>query len=265
MTLLSFAVSLSIFAVPGVSTAMAVAYGSAVICSLAVMSGWGFFLVLKRTRQEHTLFYPVHIMKTVGREYRIPNLRSIAAAAILAVIPAAGSIVGEIAYPPLPQPASVTGISSFSWEDLELLSMANHVRELPDIADYLSHRAYQEGLRYGRAYDFPYREEPVVLTRYGTSAGRIVARGETVLVFDDAWFDEVITGMRLEPLAAMLLSHGVPAGTRIETPVEGPSPAVLIIMNVLTALVILGYRIDLTAYGIYGTRSIALRRKRQAA
>ena len=69
-------------------------------------------------------------------------------------------------------------------------------RELPDLADYLAHRAFQEGFPYGRRYGFPVPGETVDLVHVTERPdGSYVSRPETIVRFDDAWFDEALASV----------------------------------------------------------------------
>ncbi len=106
----------------------------------------------------------------------------------------------------------VVAASGFAYDALAELSEARTDRGLPDIADYLSHRAYQEGLLYGRGFGFPGRNEVVALERFRQEAdGSYAGFSDPVLVFDAAWF---ATALEDPPagIASMLVGIGRPAG-----------------------------------------------------
>jgi hypothetical protein len=76
------------------------------------------------------------------------------------------------------------------WAERGLRASGSEKR-LPDLADYLAHRAYQEGLLYGREYEFPRRDETVELTRFRHEPdGSYSSFTEPVLTYDGAWVDQ---------------------------------------------------------------------------
>ncbi|MFW6292384.1 MAG: hypothetical protein ACOC7V_08660, partial [Spirochaetota bacterium] len=110
---------------------------------------------------------------------------------------------------PVAQPVSG---GELGYETLRSLWHTEQRRSLPDLADYLAHRAFQEGLVYGRSYGFPEPGEPVELTRFREQPdGSYSSYRESVLVFDEAW---VAHALETAPtgIARMLVGLGVAAG-----------------------------------------------------
>ncbi len=171
-------------------------------------------LSLARRRHDagHRPFVPLSIIPgrlsgVVGRPWA--RVGSLLLPFLLLLPPVVDGTVGGPGVSPTPKPAAGRG---FSHDDLAELAAARQEDALPDLSDYLAHRAYQEGLLYGRAFGFPGRDEEVTLERFRQEAdGAYAGFTEAVLVFDAAWIAAVLE----DPPAgvtAMLAGVGRPAG-----------------------------------------------------
>ena len=138
---------------------------------------------------------------------------------------------------------------------------------LPDLADYLTHRAYQDSLLYSREWIFPVQESAVTLSSYSEENGRVVSRESRVISFDSQWFDGVIADAAIDGLGGMLLAQGGDVAVSRRNS-EGHSgqrvlkPAAVAVLITIPLVYLLP---SLTTYYLYGMRNLALRRKRQTA
>lgn len=86
---------------------------------------------------------------------------------------------------------------------------------LPDVADYLAHRAFQESFIYGGTYRVPAPDEEIVIERFNLAEnGSLVAYEEPVLTFDQRWVDAALD----EPpdgLVSLLAADNAPAGVAL--------------------------------------------------
>ena len=147
---------------------------------------------------DHELFVPVSILPgrtpfSGRRPLRMSALPLAALAAALVVLPPLAHRFLPRFAAPAPMPVPVAGAVDYSPESLEVLWNADQPGSLPDISDYLAHRAYQEGLTYGREYGFPASGERVTISRFSVNEDGTYSRfGEDVLVFDTGWREHAI-------------------------------------------------------------------------
>lgn len=133
---------------------------------------------------DHTPFEPLLLMDGVAGDGGARR-RSVAAIAIVLVLAplsidslaGAGGMVR-----PVPTARGELTASGLGY-------LAGTSSGLPDMSDYLAHKAYQYGFVYGREYGLPIPGETVDLARVAPQAdGSYETRFESVLQFDDEWF-----------------------------------------------------------------------------
>ena len=115
--------------------------------------------------------------------------------------------------------------------------------ELPVLADYVAHVAYQEALPFGRSYALPAPDERVTVTRYVRTAGggRLLPEEEEVLRFSDEWLRATLAAAPPASVAALLIAHGRPVAARVTLPERPPQgvhltwAAAMIALGVLIA------------------------------
>jgi hypothetical protein len=107
-----------------------------------------------------------------------------------------------------PAPLAVKGIDGLDLGDLHRLWLAGQNGDLPNLADYAAHMAYQRALEYGLPYRFP--EGDVTTSSFSrTDDGRRVVRTEEVVLrFDQAWLDDLIRSVDPNSIEGMLLDQG---------------------------------------------------------
>ena len=171
-------------------------------------------LSLAQTRSDagHSPFIPLSIIPNrlsavVGRPWA--RIGTLFLPFLLILPPLADVPAPSTGASPVPRVDSAPG---FAYEDLVRLSETRAERGLPDIADFLSHRAHQEGLLYGREFGFPRRDEEVVLERFRQEAdGSYSGFPDAVLVFDAEWFAAALADPPAG-ITTMLMGIGRPAG-----------------------------------------------------
>lgn len=187
-------------------------------------------------RQQHTLFFPVSM-----RWNRRPNRKLLIGVGFLilslAVLPAATALYsseGRRLQVEYPQPVSEgTRFEGFGWSGmsgfnklvknkgtLKNTGVLQNGRGLPDLADYLSHRAFQEGYFYGRKYGFPQQNEEIVLQVFEKEETGVVGREKVVGMFTEKWYKDIITEASKNGVTRILLSQGGPSRV---VPGEGKS------------------------------------------
>jgi hypothetical protein len=137
---------------------------------------------------DHKPFLPVTLVDHA--ENRLSRARLLTFAVLVLVLPPIGNLLvpGSSADHPV-----VHRIGDLTPASLMALWSTTEPRELPDLADYLAHRAFQEGFPYGREYGFPVPGETVDLVHFTERPdGSYESSPEVVVSFDDAWFDQSI-------------------------------------------------------------------------
>ena len=186
-----------------------------VVATAGAASGLVAVLAKPRGRAdpEHRPFVPVSIIarsaaQVVGRTW--VRLGLLALPLLLVVPPLLDAVVpGGIAARPIPQPVRGDGLGP---EALRVLWYGEERGALPDLADYLAHRAFQEGLVYGRPYGFPETGETVELTRFREQPdGSYSSYREAVLVYDDEWVSRALESAP-SGITSMLVGLGRAAG-----------------------------------------------------
>jgi hypothetical protein len=111
----------------------------------------------------------------------------------------------------VPRPAE-SGFGPISFENVGRLWDSRRQGDLVAIDDYLAHRAYQQGLTYGRGYFPPVEGEALTLSRFReTDSGAYAQYAEEVAVFDDNW---LLTALADPPdgIPSLLVSQAKVAG-----------------------------------------------------
>ncbi len=163
---------------------------------VTVSAAYGFFIYFQRERQIHRLFIPVSILKEdfwnrfKGKFSNFVILRL----AFLVLLPAAVVLMfaGRDNFY-VPRPEKLRNVHSFSWESLYRLYLLSDESMLPDMSDYVSHRAYQETYAYGSEYHFPLENSSIVLSTFSREGDRLVKAEKTVHTFDGEWLHSVLS------------------------------------------------------------------------
>ena len=148
----------------------------------------------------------------------------------------------------VPRPVALRGAGSaedgagFTLSGLRAAGLAEP-GELPVLADYVAHVAYQEALPFGRSYALPAPDERVTVTRYVRTAGggRLLPEEEEVLRFSDEWLRATLAAAPPASVAALLIAHGRPVAARVTLPERPPQgvhltwAAAMIALGVLIA------------------------------
>jgi hypothetical protein len=96
-----------------------------------------------------------------------------------------------------------------------LMSMKSE-KSFPDISDFLTHRAFQQGFEYGTTYDFPVNKK-VTLPYFSVDANGthvISKKNLTLVTFDNAWFMRELGAVKPDSLEKMLIEQ--PGLVRVE-------------------------------------------------
>jgi len=169
-----------------------------------------------RKGERDTRFDPVTIVRRRrGMSFSLGiRARSRLPLAVLVLLtPILFACLGLLRMTALPTPHGGGASRSMSWEALQDMAAMTDVQAgLPDIAQYVLHCAYQEGLPFGRARVFPSSGERVQILEYlplADSPG-VVSRLRTVKVYDERWVERTLAAAPPGSLERMLLRQGRP-------------------------------------------------------
>ena len=165
------------------------------------------------------------------------------------------------------KPAVVRSPEAITSESLAILSKSRVEDRLPDISDYLIHRAFQDSLLYGREWVYPVENSSVTILRYREENGTVMVEESRVISFDSAWFDQVISDAAADGLGGLLMAQGGDVAVRYRTAGEPPLLKVLkpVAVAALVMIPLIFLWPSLTSIYFYGMRILPLRRKRQTA
>ncbi len=167
-------------------------------------------------RQGRSVFEPVPIVRpSADRHPRLPAA-PLAASVLLVLCALAPLARREL----LPVPSFVPGAREYSWKSLAALVGFRGPSSLPDLADLVTHEAYQETIAFGRAWKLPVSGERVYAREFITSraTGTIAERLRTVKVFDQAWLESVRTRAVAGSLESMLFAQRRPVVVAMRGP-----------------------------------------------
>jgi hypothetical protein len=156
------------------------------------------------------------------------------------------------------------GNDGLSWRSLRALSDYADSGGIPNLADYLTHQAFQESLIFGRPYKFPAPGERILISDYRVDPqdARVQKTYRVVKLFKESWLYSNLDAASPGSVARLLADQGF-AGTVEIAPADDPVSrygiSVLIIILFLMQFLVPRY-LDLTASTLYATRSLTLRR-----
>lgn len=196
------------------------------LASGLLAAGSGALLQISRRRMEHRAFLPITILSSPPRSERIAGRRRIMILAALVLVSYAVPGITESGQGyPVPVPVRLQDAPDFSWESLAALSGREDSGSLPDLADYLTHMACQEGFLYGREALFPRPNESIEVLRFLERDGEIFPRSDRVKQFTDLWYEDIMADASKQGITALLLDQDYPAGVttcRIKTQASFP-------------------------------------------
>lgn len=172
-------------------------------------------LQLRVLGRGHRPFLPVSLRPDPPRRDGAATGRLALRMAVLMVLGLLPALLGGLqGSPPIPQPVEI-GEGRMTLPDIR--ELRERPGALPDISDYLAHRAFQEGLMYDRAYGFPGENETITLSEYRSEEGSMRARERVVLSFDEEWLQQTLAQVPADRPAALFVTQGVPAGVEMRS------------------------------------------------
>jgi hypothetical protein len=195
---------------------------------------YGFHNYLSR-RQLHSLFVPVSItvkrrMSGAAIRLRLAVFLAVAGILPLVLISVAGANSAVQAEFPMPETAGRGGDVPISWEQLYRAAQRQNSttgdntanagtagRQLPDLTDYVKHRAFQAGYFYGRSYSFPAPGEKITIPVYRREGIEVFTRDKVVKMFTDEWYKDIIGFAYNNGVPRLLLEQGMPVQVHVGT------------------------------------------------
>jgi hypothetical protein len=215
----------------------------------------------------HPVFRAQPILSGLVRREPWLNRRRILDLALVAIVTASVGTIAVVrrgASPPYYVPLPIHGAGdAISWRALEKLASASSPLEPPTLADYLSHRAYQEGLPFGRRYGLPTAGERITISRYlaGSRGPEIIRTHRVVKRFQATWLQETLAAVEVGSVERLLLDQGFATRVVVRRPSLAPATVLAAIaVGLFLAAWLLGRDFRLTAPRLYVTTSLTLRR-----
>ncbi len=221
-----------------------------------------------RSRTAHPIFRPRSVLPYRFRPFSGRKLTGtvLALATMLVVVDSTLTRIGNIG---VPVPRGSHTAKNYSWGELEKLYYERGGRDLPSIADYVAHAAYQQSIYATRDYGFPIDGRTVEIGTYRRLDGRIIRTDRVLEVFDSIWFLSVLSEARSGGVTRMLLSQRRPViGARIDAPGWGRIIGAVAVVGVGLLCFFLTWTqsgASLTAVFFYGMRNSLHRRRHQIA
>lgn len=106
--------------------------------------------------------------------------------------------------------------AAFSWAGLSRLPLTNGSDGLPDLADFVAHRAFQESLGFHRPYRLPQPDERLYLSTYlpARDGKAMLMSSRVVKRFSDSWLRLTLASAPPGSLERLLLDQGRAAEVR---------------------------------------------------
>jgi len=243
---------------------------------------------MSRARSFHDVFQPLPIRKahrTKARPHRLPaaGLLLVAAVGFPLFLRLTEKNGLEAPRPVLPAAATARDGGGFSWRGITALNQGalgptdlsgRKPNTLPNLADYLAHRAFQEGLVFGRTYRLPTPGERLTLSYYlvHPETREVVKTSRVVKRYQSAWLGQTLARVRASDVEGMLVAQGEPVIVITQTEhlnlrqAFPPLKQLLVLVYLLVYLLAAAFLPDiyLTAYFLYGMRRILIRRNQHA-
>ncbi len=177
----------------------------------AALFGYIFFQQGFRT---HKLFSPV-VIKERWKCFKINEVYAVGLFFILFLI---APFVYWISFTgknlTVAEPYAVVGKAALSYQTLQELNAVRGDSTLPDLSDYLSHRAFLDSFMYGGSFALPPKGSSVSLSVFRTSEGFALRENSTIKLFTDSWYKRIMGSVSKSTIPGMLLKQGAPLGVR---------------------------------------------------
>jgi hypothetical protein len=157
------------------------------------------------------------------------------------------------------------GTDGVSWRSLAMLVDYGGTDSIPNLADYLAHRAYQESLIFGRAYGFPTPGERIKISEYRVDSQdlRVYRTYRVVKQFKESWLYHTLDTAPPGSVARLLADQEAAGVLEMSPAVEpaGRYGVFLMLIALFLLQLLVPRHFNLTASVLYATRSLTLRRR----
>ena len=182
------------------------------VIQLAVtLLAWGW-IQLQEQRRDHRLFLPILLRpKTVySLNETVPFLLVLATGILFIALLGDGGNEGPGWQAlKIPRPAEYVAADDV----FMLASAAGELQSgslrLPNLADFVAHRAFQTALVYGRQYGFPTVDEEVTILRAGRQGSALQQIEDQRVIFTREWISDTVLQHGPGSLEHLLLQQGV--------------------------------------------------------
>jgi hypothetical protein len=232
----------------------------------------GIFYLFKkwnRMRSEHSVFFPAPILPKSFKDAFAGKIGSISVWLLIGLLCPVFILSINVAGggPAVPTP-QIEGSRDLTWDGLfRLWNRERPANRLPDLADYLAHRAYQEGFVYNAQYRFPLPGEGYPVTTFRREGNRFLKSSQLMEKFTSQWFKQKLITIDEFSIPAMLIGLDTPAGVVLKPAggvyLPGIIPVYTAVIIFVLFIPILTANIHLTAYFIDGLKNGVSRRSRQ--
>ncbi|MBN2551974.1 MAG: hypothetical protein JXB06_04365, partial [Spirochaetales bacterium] len=227
-------------------------------------------LLLRDDRAAHSPFRLLPILRRfrLRRPALFPSLTPfvVMASIVLCSHPALRLAAGLTAEPPetIRMQSIGNDEQGLSWRSLSELWEYSDSRDYPDLADYLTHRAFQESLMFARPYEFPRAGERILVSDYRVAAdgARVHKTFRVVKQFKDSWLEETLEAAGPGSVPRLFADQGFAGTVELRAAAQGAGGrwAVLVLVVLYLLQFLVPRYFNLTASALYATRSLTLRR-----
>ncbi len=244
-------------------------YFGAIFGLIGLTGMFYLFKKWKRMSSEHSVFFPAPILPKSLKDAFAGKIGSISVWLLIGllcpVLILSINISGGGPAVPTPQ---IDGSRGLTWDGLfRLWNRERPANRLPDLADFLAHRAFQKGFLYNAQYRFPLPGEGYPMTTFQSDGERFLKSTQFMEKFTLRWFQETMSGIDEISIPTLLLELESPAGVVLKPAggvyLPGIIPVYTAVIIFVLFIPILTANIHLTAYFIEGLKNGVSRRSRQ--
>jgi len=272
----TFCITLAFFLFSRVPASIFLRYFFSFISTLFIFVAFTARRILQTHKFEHRLFFRIklNLLRQRRKPFNKTTFSLIAVTMILFLSP----LVKKTSFPvggiTIPHPIDHGIENGLTWEGLSVLWHEKALspeagNEVPDLSDYIAHRAYQAGYFFGREYTFPYEGEEVLISSYNSVGNSLKQKKEPVISYTDEWFARQMEEAENFGIPHLLLRQGRPVTIEIAELFPEPMSGIFLIRHWVVCFLMLlpsmFIRKRLTPQVMYGIKSLLLRRRRQAA
>ncbi len=171
-----------------------------------------FIFEIKKRKRIHTLFYqtricPENTLNILRRNLKIKHriarepmgiAAAFFAAFLILVTPLMPVFFGYGDSVLIPVPVGGKKSNSFPWRcpgGSVGISENNGIKELPDICDFITHRAYQKGYFFGFPYRLPEKNEKILLSTFQLDGNLIKKSKKEFFRFSPEWLNDILSNL----------------------------------------------------------------------